>query len=312
MNHRHPLRVLVAEDNTDSRELMVLTLEDNGFEVQSCANGADALTKIHHSPPDIIISDIPMLKLDGFELCFQIKQDSALRNIPFIFCTAHHTEATDRQLATRLGVDRFLLKPIEPDNFLAILHDTLNEHDLKIKSTQFNIDRATFEQLHRKQVTNKLEQEIATLTEKHTSGNEMVKDLLDYTAEAIFGVDIEGICTFANPACIRMLGYQDTDELIGHNLHQMIHSKRPDDTPYPEDACPMHYTLTTGNSTHIDNEVLWRADGSSFPAEYRSNAIHRDGKIAGVVVTFLDISERKWAEASLQESEARFRSIFQS
>ncbi|MCP4128914.1 MAG: PAS domain S-box protein, partial [Gammaproteobacteria bacterium] len=312
MNFKPPLRALVAENNTDSRKLMVQTLEESGFEVQNCVDGVEALAEIHSSPPDLIISDIPMPGLDGFELCFQVKQDSALSGIPFIFCTASHTKIADRKLAATLGVDRFLLKPIEPGNFIAILRDMLNEQSLKTRATQPNIDSATFERLHSELVTHKLERKVAMQAEKHTSGREMVRDLLDYTAEAIFGVDLQGTCTFANLACVRMLGYQDADELIGHHLHRMIHHKWPDGTPYSEDDCPMHYTLDTGDSTHVDTEVLWRADGSSFPAEYWTNAIHRDGKIAGAVVTFLDISERKWVEASLQESEARFRSIFQS
>ncbi len=312
MNFKPPLRALVAENNTDSRKLMVQTLEESGFEVQSCVDGAEALAEIHSSPPDLIISDIPMPGLDGFELCFQVKQDSALGGIPFIFCTASHTKIADRKLAATLGVDRFLLKPIEPGNFIAILRDMLNEQSLKTRATQPNIDSATFERLHSELVTHKLERKVAMQAEKHTSGREMVRDLLDYTAEAIFGVDLQGTCTFANLACVRMLGYQDADELIGHHLHRMIHHKWPDGTPYSEDDCPMHYTLDTGDSTHVDTEAPWRAAGSSLPPEYWTNAIHRDGKIAGAVVTFLDISERKWVEASLQESEARFRSIFQS
>ncbi|MCP4042439.1 MAG: PAS domain S-box protein, partial [Gammaproteobacteria bacterium] len=128
---------------------------------------------------------------------------------------------------------------------------------------------------------------------------QQVKDLLDSTAEAIYGLDMHGGCIFANPACVRILGYRDAGELIGRNTHDLIHLKRPDGTPYPTDECPIFHAFLSGTGTHVDTEVLWRDDGSSFPAEYWSYPIRRDGEVIGAVVTFLDITERRQAEQEL-------------
>ena len=138
---------------------------------------------------------------------------------------------------------------------------------------------------------------------------EQVRLLLDCAGEGIYGIDVEGSCTFVNPECLRLLGYDDAGALMGANMHKRIHHSRPDGAPYPEAECPMFQTIRKGKETYCDSDVLWRADGMCFPAEYRSHPVVRDGEVIGAVVTFNDIAERKLAEAALRESEVLFKSV---
>ena len=132
------------------------------------------------------------------------------------------------------------------------------------------------------------------------SSEDRVRQLLDSTAEAIYGTDIEGVCTFANAASLRMLGYPDSQSLIGKNMHFLTHHTRADGSAYPIDKCPNRISAHSGGRpVHADNEVLWRADGTSFHAEYWCHPVITDGKAVGTVVTFLDITERKRAEEEL-------------
>ena len=131
--------------------------------------------------------------------------------------------------------------------------------------------------------------------------------LLESTAEAIYGTDLDGRCTFVNPACIRILGYQDQADLIEKDMHATIHHSRADGTPCQAEACGIYKAVRSGTGTHIAQQVLWRADGTSFPAEYRSHPIVQDGEIIGSVVTFLDITERVEAENAARREEARAR-----
>ena len=130
---------------------------------------------------------------------------------------------------------------------------------------------------------------------------EQARLLLDSTAEAIYGIDIDGECTFCNPVCVAMLGYDGAEDLLGRHIHDLIHHTRPDGNPYPAEECLIYQAFREGEGTHVDNEVLWRKDGTSFAAEYWSHPINRDDRVIGAVVTFLDITERKRAEEALHE-----------
>ena len=138
--------------------------------------------------------------------------------------------------------------------------------------------------------------------EEARESHEMVRLLLDSTAEGIYGEDVQGICTFANAACLRLLGYERESELLGKNMHDLIHHTRPDGTPYPLAECRMNQSDEKGNCTHGDDEVLWRKNATSFQAEYWSHLILRGGAKIGAVITLMDITDRKLAEQELRSA----------
>ena len=128
------------------------------------------------------------------------------------------------------------------------------------------------------------------------ASNEMVRLLLDSIPGAVYGIDTHGNCTFCNHSCLRLLGYREAADLLGKDMHALMHHTRQDGTPYPVEECHIYEAFRRGRGTHIDNETLWRRDGSSFPGEYWSRPIHRHGNVIGTVVTFINITERKEAE----------------
>ena len=131
---------------------------------------------------------------------------------------------------------------------------------------------------------------------------ERARLLLDSAAEAIYGINLKGECTFCNRAGLRMLGYREISDVHQENMHQLIHHSRPDGTPYPAEECRIYQAFRRGEDMHIDDEVLWRADGTSFPVELWSYPTRRGGNVVGAVVTFVDISERKRAEIHLRQA----------
>jgi len=120
--------------------------------------------------------------------------------------------------------------------------------------------------------------------------------ILVSAGEGIYGLDLEGRTTFVNPAGAKMLGYEPK-ELIGLSMHSTMHHTKPDGSPYPREECPMYAAFMDGTLHHIEDEVLWRKDGTSFPVDYTSRPIHDEqNQIVGAVVTFKDVTERKRAE----------------
>ena len=132
------------------------------------------------------------------------------------------------------------------------------------------------------------------------------KLILDSAGEGIFGLDREGRITFINPAAAQMLGWT-VEELVGQAGHPMIHHTRPDGSVYPPEDCPIYGALRDGTTGTVDDEVFWRKDGSSFPVEYTSTPLREDGRLAGAVVTFADITERKRSEETFRHAFDRER-----
>jgi PAS domain S-box-containing protein len=125
--------------------------------------------------------------------------------------------------------------------------------------------------------------------------------ILNAAGEGIFGLDLHGNHTFVNPAAARMLGYEP-GELDGKPSHTTWHHTRTDGTPYPPEECPIYKAYKDGMVHEGDDEVFWRKDGTSFPAQYTSTPIlDNDGNSVGAVVTFFDITEKKRMAAQLLE-----------
>jgi PAS domain S-box-containing protein len=138
---------------------------------------------------------------------------------------------------------------------------------------------------------------------------ESLQRLLDSSAEGLYGVDTEGRCTFINRAALEMLGYTREDDLLGRDIHALIHHSYPDRTPRPASASKIAQACRQRRELHVVDEVFWRADGTSFPVEYWSHPMLKDGRLDGAVATFFDITERLHMQAALRQGEVRMAGL---
>lgn len=124
------MKILSVDDKVENLYLLESMLRGAscGYEVLSAHNGVEALQKLEQEKFDLIISDILMPQMDGFELCHQVKTRESLRHIPFVFYTATYTEKKDEELGLRLGASRFIIKPVDPDQFLATLREVIDDY----------------------------------------------------------------------------------------------------------------------------------------------------------------------------------------
>jgi len=127
---------------------------------------------------------------------------------------------------------------------------------------------------------------------------EMTRLLLDSTEEAIFGLDLNGVCTFCNAACIRILGYEHAEQLVGKNMHELIHYAQGDGSPLDARDCLILQSVSDEKGIHAVGEVFYRSDRTTFPVEYWGHPIRHEDKIIGTVGTFVDITDRKQLEES--------------
>jgi PAS domain S-box-containing protein len=127
--------------------------------------------------------------------------------------------------------------------------------------------------------------------------SERIQLLLDSMAEGVYGVDTDGNCTFVNRAFLNILGFKNADELLGKHIHELIHHSRADGSHYPASTCKIYLAFLELQSTHVTDEVFWRADGTAIPVEYWSNPIRNGNELVGAICTFIDITQRKATEA---------------
>ncbi|MCA9127928.1 MAG: PAS domain S-box protein [Planctomycetales bacterium] len=145
--------------------------------------------------------------------------------------------------------------------------------------------------------------------EKIKSSESQLRSLISSTAEGIYGIDLDGKCTFANEACAKLLGYETTQELLGQDMHSLVHHSYADGSPFPVEECQIGAAFNENRRVHVDDEVFWRKDGSAFDVEYWSYPQVQDERIVGCVVTFLDITERKKSATEIANRESRLRRV---
>lgn len=133
---------------------------------------------------------------------------------------------------------------------------------------------------------------------------ERSRALLESAGEGIVGTDLNGDITFINPAACLMLGYTQ-EELQGKEFHATVHYANADGSVHSHDACPSYLAISDGQIHRTSDAVLWRRDGTCFPAEYTSTPFRREGQVNGAVITFNDITaQKRLDEALLRAKEA--------
>ena len=144
------------------------------------------------------------------------------------------------------------------------------------------------------------QEQLRSVFDQVTRSEQQVRHILNTAGEGVYGIDAQGGITFCNPAALTLLGYPSNEALLGKNHHELLHHTYSDGTPYPFDDCPLKESLTLGLPMTLTDDLFWRADGTSFPVDAKSNPILQDGQVTGAVITFTDISERKAATEALE------------
>ncbi len=159
------MKILVVDDKEENRYLLEVLLKGNGYEVVLANDGIQALERLGAESCDVIVSDILMPVMDGFKFCQEVKRDEALKNIPFIFYTATYTDEKDEEFALTLGADKFIRKPMDPDEFIKIIQGVIREMEkgrIDRKKPVSEKEQETL-QVYSERLVNKLEQKMLDL-----------------------------------------------------------------------------------------------------------------------------------------------------
>ena len=215
------MRILVAEDDENSRLLLETVLTAQGYGVDSAADGVRALECAQHLRPDLIISDILMPKMDGFELCRRCKDDDTLKTVPFVFYSATYIEEKDRRLAMALGASRFIIKPVEITQLLAIINEILDAYKKNTLPVpdQIETDNLALERMHEERLSRKLDKKVRELQQEREAlraSEARYRALYDDAPWMFFTLDTQAEVLSVNRYGAEYLGYR-VDELVGRS-----------------------------------------------------------------------------------------------
>ena len=298
------MKILVTDDKEEERYLAETILKGSGYEVVTAINGAEALEKLRAEGFDMIISDVLMPVMDGFRLCQECKEDEKLKDIPFIFYTATYKDEGDEMLASKVGAYRYILKPIEPEEFIKLIQDVFRDLDKgKVGQKKLGVKKEKeVLRLYSERLIAKLENKMLELEYDITERKQMERKLLEseerYRSvienahDMIQSVTPDGRFIFVNPAWLQTLGYTEA-ELSDLNVFNIIH---PESLAHCQKlfAKVMHgESLKNIQATFIakdGSEVL--VEGSAAPRYVGSDIVATQG-------IFHDITERRKMEEQL-------------
>jgi PAS domain S-box-containing protein len=268
-------RVLVADDNADMRQYVVRLLAEH-YRTEVVPDGEAALAKAREQPPDLVLTDVMMPRLDGFQLLRELRSDSRTRHVPVIMLSARAGEES-RVEGLEAGADDYLVKPFGARELSARVSAHL---------------------------------QMARMRKEASAAIQKERDWLSVTltsiGDAVITTDTEGRVTFLNGVAELLTGWANADA-VGHPLDDVFHIVN-EETRQPVEN-PATRALRDGVIVGLANHtVLVAKDGIERPID-DSAAPVRDaqGQVVGGVLVFRDITARRQAEKALRESERRWR-----
>ena len=173
------MKILIVDDIEVNLDLLEARLEGSGYEVASAMNGVEALEILKTDSIDIIISDILMPEMDGFQFCRECKSDETLRKIPFVFYTATYIDKKDEEFALSLGAEKFIVKPMESKPFMEAVEEILKNHKkgLLTPSEIPEEEEAVYLKEYNERLINKLEDKMIGL-EKEITERKLAEEAL--------------------------------------------------------------------------------------------------------------------------------------
>ncbi|MDE3021761.1 MAG: EAL domain-containing protein [Pseudomonadota bacterium] len=318
--------ILIVDDKEDNLYYLETLLNGHGYKVNCAHHGAEALIKARKSQPDAVISDLLMPVMDGYTLLRHWKADTRLMQIPFIVYTATYTEMEDERLALDLGADAFILKPCEPDTFIARLREIQTHYrsaepiSPKIpinneKSILKNYSKTLIRKLEEKtlqleEANHALKQKLAeqnSIEQEMNFKNKLLQTQQETSLDAILVVDENKHILSLNQRFLDL--WRVPEKIVSANwdrpMLKFVASQIKDSKTF---VSRVNYLYKHRNDKSRDE--LHLKDGRIID-RYSSPVTGTNGKYYGRIWYFRDITDRKLSEAALRASELRYHSLFE-
>ena len=264
-------QVLLVDDNSTNLQMLLQTLSGRGYKLLIAKNGESALNIAIKAKPSLVLLDIMMPGMDGYEVCKQLKNHPEVGNMGIIFLSALN-ETKDKVRGLAVGAVDYISKPFHAEEVIARVDTQLKIHQferaLSFKNRQLEEDKAC---------------------------------ILENMTEGVFGIDRSGCITFVNRAAAIMTGWSIVELSNVILINQML-KKCDEHENCSQHLSPIQIVLNKGVTKTVDNGVFCNCNGQSFPVSYSCTPIIKDGLVNGAVIVFKDISEKIRQEEVLKKA----------
>lgn len=265
--------ILIIDDTPTNLEILLDFLEDYGYKVVVSEDGESAIEMAEYAPPDLILLDIVMPGIDGFETCRRLKANQVTQDIPIIFMTAL-ADNVDKVKGLKLGAVDYITKPLEHEEVLARINIHLRLQNLTKELIEQNV---------------RLEEEI----QQHKQAQQKISEqaaLLDIATDAIFVQDLSNNIVFWNKGAERLYGWE-ANEAIGKNVLELLYKEIS-----PEIQEPLQNITYTGDWLGELSQVT--KDGKNLTVTSRwTKVLDCNGQLKSILVVNTDITEKKLLES---------------
>ena len=291
------MRVLIADDNNDNLYMLETLLKGNGYEVSIACDGAEALERLESEGAGLIISDILMPGMDGFQLCRAVRGDDRFRDLPFVFYTATYITDKDRDFALGLGANLFILKPADPDEFIGIIRELLAGGGMVLGEPAPSLPDA--EEEYFKNYSERLKEKLETKIDKIHQSERRYRNLFNSIRDVVIIDDLDRAILDANQPALRDIFGYELEEIRGRS-NRILYAEEADF------AGVCRELSATGDSTHSRpiEANCQRKDGTIFQGEKSAlPLIGDDGTPEGNIVVIKDITAQKKLEEQLRQAQ---------
>ncbi|HWP57553.1 MAG TPA: PAS domain S-box protein [Candidatus Acidoferrales bacterium] len=301
------MTILIVDDHPTDRRLLRVTLQAEGHSVVEAGDGVEALQLLGAKEVDMVISDILMPRMDGFQLCREIKKNEALKQLPFVFYSGTYIDPEDREFALSLGADLFVAKPAQPEAFVQALDEAIktaaSSHPAPLPP---ELEEEIYLKEYNERLVRKLEEKELRLREINktlAASDRRLRTIIEKAPECIKVIARDGTLLEMNPAGLAMIEAESADEVVGNTVYGII-------APEHRDAFRrLTEQVFQGAEGTLDFEVVGLKGTRRWLTTKVVPLFNDRNEVAASLGITRDITGDRQKQELLQESEEKFRQI---
>ncbi len=327
--------ILLADDEETQREILSLALQERGFRTVEAADGVQALAILRKEKVDVIVSDILMPHMDGYRLCYEVRRDERLKELPFIILTGTYITPSDEKLGMEFGANAYLRKSGSVDEVVdavqqvirqaakPVQRESLEELDVmkeyserlvgKLEEKNVELERTKDELLKKNVALETMaealradiaERERAEAALKQSEGR--LRTIFESEPECVKILGRNCILLDINPAGLRMLEADSIDEVRGKAATNLVAPE------YREAFEDLTERVFRGETGMLQFEIIGLKGRRRWLETHATPLRDTEGRISQILGVTRDITERKTGEEALKTAEEKYRSIFEN